>query len=314
MVNTLDGKKTIHEVAKMSDEERERVLLPENEEDAIIDIAKNVRSINEREEANKTTRQNEKQSPLFSSVVEASDKNIKAQNIIFQSDDFVANAKLTLESIGNNAITQAESTVKFFNENTKLIEQYRKFVENNIDNTKSITGHTKAIFELLAQQNGNEKLNKIVNSAVIAYTQRNSSKRKNKMEELWANANSDERNYLKERYEEFDEKGKFSINPSVDDGYIKKNGVVTPIHDNDSAVVFKENGPILKHSKEVNQNSNSDYLTVKHEFSGKIELSQDGSTLNLVELIKNNPAMGPQFIYALMKALGKPVYNTKFLG
>lgn len=64
----------------------------------------------------------------------------------------------------------------------------------------------------------------------------------------------------------------------------------------------------------LNDNKNSNSNSANININGKLELSQDGSTLNLVELIKNNPAMGPQFIYALMKALGKPVYNTKFLG
>lgn len=91
----------------------------------------------------------------------------------------------------------------------------------------------------------------------------------------------------------------------------------------DQYLAAMPNGPIDKILQQLipglqalllNDNRNSNSNSANINVNGKLELSQDGSTLNLVELIKNNPAMGPQFIYALMKALGKPVYNTKFLG
>ena len=67
----------------------------------------------------------------------------------------------------------------------------------------------------------------------------------------------------------------------------------------------------------VNTGSGSAIVNVNVNFGGKIDLAQDGSTVNLVDIIKNNPAMANNFIVALQKAMeintsGKSTYSYKF--
>jgi DNA-binding MarR family transcriptional regulator len=133
MVDTMNGPKTIKEVANMTDDERSKVLFPTEEGEAIIDIMKNVRSIKEREEANKLEGYSKSQISLFDAVTAASQKNIEAQNtIINNNNDFIETAKQRLADISNNAVTEARATVEFFEKNKDLIVMQQKFVEASI--------------------------------------------------------------------------------------------------------------------------------------------------------------------------------------
>jgi hypothetical protein len=64
--------------------------------------------------------------------------------------------------------------------------------------------------------------------------------------------------------------------------------------------------------KGQNGNSGSNTLTL----NGRIELSQDGSVVNLVEMIKDNPSASAKLITLLTKMMetnsnGKPTYSYK---
>lgn len=91
---------------------------------------------------------------------------------------------------------------------------------------------------------------------------------------------------------------------------------------NDQYLAAMPNGPIDKILQQLipglqallsNSSSNN---SANINFNGKIELSQDGSTVNLVDLIKNNPSMANSFIALLQRAMesntnGKPTNNYK---
>lgn len=124
------------------------------------------------------------------------------------------------------------------------------------------------------------------------------------------------------------------------DGYGNTNGGmilgasnVKPIHDGavnvktsnkDQYLAAETGGPIDILLKQilpglkmlVDNNSGSSSGTANINFGGKIELSQNGSTLNLVEMLKNDPAAATKFITLLTKMVetnsnGKPSYSYK---
>lgn len=318
IVNTTDGEKTIQQVANMTDEERKRVLLPENEEDAIIDIAKNVRSIEEIEAAAKGTKYSEKQKQLFPDVVTLSEESIKSQNIILDMPTFLAEARASINSMINNSIEEAKSTKRFFENEKEYIIKYREFTTKNIQESKKLSDIVHTQINILNNYTM-AQISSLISKESEANTERKEGKREKAKTALL--------NEVK-KYPEFfeylklsgnyntNEKGKVkedlvNVTTAVNDAIIKGNTVI-PINKRDNAVVYQEEGDIVKSIE--GKNKNYDKLTINHVLDGHLYVSSNGSTLNLVELIKNNPAMGPQFIYALMKALGKPVYNTKFLG
>lgn len=107
----------------------------------------------------------------------------------------------------------------------------------------------------------------------------------------------------------------------ISDGIVAQNGKVTKIDSGDNILAAKNGGPIDKLltqllpmlQQPVAQN-NSSTMTMKHELSGTLNLTQNGSTVNLVDLLKNNPAVATQLISILARAMeindnGKPIKN-----
>lgn len=126
----------------------------------------------------------------------------------------------------------------------------------------------------------------------------------------------------------------------VNDGYGNTNGGmiigtsnVRPINDgsvnvktakSDQYLAAMPNGPIDKILQQLipglqallKGSGSSSNGTANINFGGKIELSQNGSTVNLVEMLKNDPAAATKFITLLTKMVetnsnGKPSYSYK---
>jgi len=81
-------------------------------------------------------------------------------------------------------------------------------------------------------------------------------------------------------------------------------------------ILLKQILPGLKMLVDNSSTNGSSSGTANINFGGKIELSQNGSTLNLVEMLKNDPAAATKFITLLTKMVetnsnGKPSYSYK---
>lgn len=356
-VNTIGDKTmTIEDVAKLTDEQRAKVLLPNNEKEGIIEIAENTRSIEELLRNNLETKQNEKQVELFGSVKELVQTTIKAQNILFDDDGFVQKAKESIKSIGDLAIIQAEGTVNFFTENTELISQYRSMVETEVENSKKRTDLMAASIEVITDS-GIEGLRDIQIRAANANNEPNTRKRKAAMAALYSDATPIERKYLRAAYPQYAKDNTFrtplpipstesdnyggtfgsSISINHHDGRGNTNGGiisgasnVQPINDGginvktarkDQYLAAMPNGPIDKILQQLipglqallsgNGSSSND---VNINVNGRLDLSQSGFTVNIVDIIKNDPSKLTEFVAMLERTTqinvsGKPSRN-----
>ncbi len=344
-VDTLNGTMDVTDFAKLDEETRNKILLPKNEEDSIVQIARSAMSIDELLKQRFTHLQNEKEPEMYTSAADYADKTMKAQEEIFHMSTFVAEAKSSLEAIGNNAITQSQETINFFAENTETIKTYRKSVEEGIKQSKQLTELTIATAKIKAQENGDEKLAQIVAAATSAYSSTKLGQRDKAMTELYKNATPLEREYLRAAYIGYDAKGIFSseteANAVQNDGFGYTNGGyitnatnVKPINDGrvtvrtarrDQYLAAMPNGPIdkilqqlipglqaLLSSQDVNSGIPSNGINI--EINGKLTLSQDGTTINLVDVMRKNPAMAMKFVKVLARASevndnGRPIHN-----
>ena len=111
------------------------------------------------------------------------------------------------------------------------------------------------------------------------------------------------------------------INTTIRDG-----GINVKTSERDQFLAAETGGPIdillkqilpgLKMLVDNSGTNGSSNGTANINFGGKIELSQNGSTVNLVEMLKNDPAAATKFITLLTKMVetnsnGKPSYSYK---
>lgn len=333
------GTKSLDEISGMKPEELQKILLPENTEEGVIEIAARTRSIEEIEKAQLEYLQATKQGDLYGAAVEYSEANMKNKEKIYTMPNFVENAEKSMKAITNNNTKETEATIKFFKENGELISDYRKFVENSITDSKEISDLTKVTMRIMAEANGPKHLQELISKANEKYFATNLGERVKGMNELYQNSSATERRYLEAMYSEF-KNGVFDYNNvSTNDGYGYTNGGVLrgasnvkSINDGtvnvktasqDQYLAAMPNGPIDKILQQLipglqallkgqNGNSGSNTLTL----NGRIELSQDGSVVNLVEMIKDNPSASAKLITLLTKMMetnsnGKPTYSYK---
>ena len=334
VVNTRDGEKTVQELAAMKKEEREEILLPENQEDAIMEIAEHTRSMDEREKAAFEKNQATAGKATYAVSEKATETNIETQNSLFNNSKYIQQLQKSITSSAQLARAQAQTTLDFINENEPQIESYRKFVQDNLKQSVVLQGAEVGILNALAEKNGIGNISAVATEAAKIASEEDDKKRSELIKSL---------------------KDKYSKNPemqntirlmigeenyNMSDGYGSTNGGmiigasnVKSIHDgavktsiHDGFLAAETGGPIdillkqilpglkmLVDNSGVNGSSNG---TANINFGGKIELSQNGSTLNLVEMLKNDPAAATKFITLLTKMVetnsnGKPSYSYK---
>ena len=379
VVNTRDGEKTVEQLAAMKKEDRENILLPENQEDAIMDIAENTRSMLETEKANLAVNQAIAGGKVYSTAKAASDKNIEAQNVVFGSEEYINQMKESITNTADIAYTQAQKTKEFVEQNREIIAQYRSFVKEQIKDGFVFTKEERNYIKTLAIE-GVQGISNIAAAIAAIANNKNLSadeqaaQMRKVAEEYEGNVNGGgtggatagtttnlqtrkPQNKKRKPWSETDENGNIhnyrriiggqsdtvqeQINGkwiNVNDGYGSTNGgmiigasnvksihdgaVKTSIHDGFLAaetggpidILLKQILPGLKMLVDNSGTNGSSNGTANINFGGKIELSQDGSTLNLVDLLKNNPSAATKFITMLTKAAGtntngKPEYS-----
>lgn len=90
----------------------------------------------------------------------------------------------------------------------------------------------------------------------------------------------------------------------ISDGFVDKSGKVTKIDSEDNAFFFKKNGAFGEFIREILNISNSNGGVMKHEFSGHIYVTSDGSTVDIAELLNKPEIWNNIIIPALKKTNG----------
>lgn len=330
MVNTINGEqKSIQEVARMSDEERNKILLPANQEEAIMEIATNTRSLVEIEEAQKGEEQAKLGEEMYGSVKAASDILLQAQKDLYASTEFRTAMKESVVEQARTAATEMKSTLEFLKKNGDDVQGYRNFVREQIGKSVVFQDEEVAILRTISKANGLDKLSKFANAIGSIHSAANDKDR----EELLKNFRNDED--IKELIREWEKDKTQSanqvfarINPvsqsdgmgSMNGGYIVGASNVKSINDGvvktsprDQYVAAETGGPIDILFKQLlpglatlinlfSGNSNSKDVNINHQLSGTVYVSQNGSTIDLREIL-GNPSTLNQVLDILNKGM-----------
>jgi len=183
-VKTINGPMKMEDIANMTDKQRARILLPNNEKDSLIDIAKNTRSMVELEEISVKYFQAVAGSMLYPLAKEASDKNIQTQNKLLSSQTYISELGKSMLETADIAAVEAQTTLDFINNNQPLIEDYRNTVKKNIAQIGIISEAEKNILQAL-EEGGINKMGELVASIAAITNEEDKTKRDKLIENLY---------------------------------------------------------------------------------------------------------------------------------
>lgn len=335
MVETTQGKMTAQQVASLTDAERQEILLPENEEQSLVEIAANTRSMEKMMQAQTHYLLGTQEKKLYGNTKGYVKDSMTAEKRLFTSGEFATQAASSMKSMGELLIQKNDRFVNFLGTSAGSISDYRKFMMVQVDQTMKLTDTAIATIRLWATK-GQETTEKLA----VKYAEYINNNDKDSLERLYKSSGNDERLYLRAISNgQFGTDGKFRLQHNdsagnTNGGYIAGASNVKSI--NDGAVMVKTaktdqylaampNGPIDKILQQLipgmqalirNGNSNSNG-GIDINFNGKIIVSEDGSSINLVDLIKNNPSAATQFVNIITKAMdinknGKPTVSGNY--
>ena len=362
-VNTLNGPMKIEDVANLTDKQRAKILLPDNEKDSLIDIAKNTRSMVELEETTVKYFNAVVGSMLYPIAKEASDKNIETQNKLLKNENYTAELGKSMLATAEMASAEAQATLDFINNNQPLIQDYRKTVMDNIGLLGAIDGSEKDIVKALAD-GGIDKMGELLAGIAAISNEEDKSKRDELVKNLYKTYEKDSAlqrtahifNGEEEVYtagilaETFQPRIPYAPLYNEDkfywrtwrprgtkDGFGNTNGGiisgasnVRSINDGrfnvrtastDQYLAAMPNGPIDKilqvlipglYSLLSGNDTTSNDVNVN--VNGRIDLSESGSSVNLVDIIKNDPTSLSRFVSMIKRTMevnqsGKPTKN-----
>ena len=302
VVNTLNGQMTVHQIAKLSQQERERILLPDNEQDAILDTAKNTRALVEIETATLNMTKAMALNSLWGKVKSSSQKLTQKQK------EFNLNShiwKLMGDSIEGQTDASVRQMTELMNEaakNPDLVVSYYDYVENELGKQTALQQTEIALLGMMAKKDGVEN----ISGALHLYTKQLTD----------ADLSNEERENLENLYTPI------LSQIGLNDGYGYTNGglitsaKVTPINDgtgslvkthpNDQFLAAKSGGPIDKLFDIVsniinNDKSGNNKGVLNIELSGNINLQDGNNKVNLVEIIKKDPVTAREFTRLIIK-------------
>ena len=337
-VNTINGLMKITDVAKMTDKQREKILLPDNEKDSIIDIAKNTRSMVELEEITVKYFQTVAGNMLYPLAKEASDKNIQTQNKLLSSENYISQLGNSMLATADMAAAEADATLDFINNNSPIIESYRNFVMENIKKISAINENEENIVKAL-ESGGIDKMSELIAWAARINNEEDSDKRKALVDEMIKTYRHDKEMYImanilsgkkpvltEPKYTGIVDsfgvpqnklKSKYNYDGigNTNGGIISGASNVRPINDGginvrtarkDQYLAAMPNGPIDKILQQLIpglqallSGNGSSSNNVNINMNGRLDLSQSGSTVNVVDIIKNNPSKLTEFVAML---------------
>lgn len=374
-INTANGVMDIEDVANMGDKDRAAILLPDNEEDSLIEIAKNTRSMVELEEIAKKYFEAVTGSKLYSTAKEASEKNIETQQKLLNDSEYTKQLAASIKATADIAAAETQATLDFINNDAPVIAQYRNFVIEQINKISAISDNEKSILNSL-QEGGVDNMSKLLGTISQILIEEDEDERK-KLINDFREKNADNKamrdmlaqftgvsntyglddvlrfnrryyeipQYLRAPYYEAintdSEKltgkeigdqeisryipvGQYN-NSQIHDGIVTNNGAVSVrTHPRDQYLAAMPNGPIDKILSQIipglqllvslfsGRNGLNNNMNVN--LNGSLVVSDNGSTINLVELIKNNPSVMSSLIAMIHRIdetnnSGKPSRN-----
>lgn len=329
MVNTINGPESLEKVAAMKAEDRDKILMPENEEAAIMDIAKNTRSLVEQEEANTKLWQSLVGENLYGVLAESSEKLKQAQADMFNNPAFMSGMKESIKSQTDQAVAELQNLTNFLKdpESQKAVTDYRTFVTDQLGRSNVLQQSELAILSTLGKENGIENVSAFSTAVAKIAAEGNEKERKKLIEEAKKNPE------ISDMFNSWLSGSEYATEDSVgslNGGYITNATHVTPINDGlvkthkaDQYLAAKPNGPIDKLfdgiigmiTEMYDGNAGrggSNNLNVS--LNGKLDIVDRGSSINLVDMIRNDSALASRFIKALARAMecekqGKPNKN-----
>lgn len=319
-VKTIDDRElSINEVAQMTDKDRQRLLMPENTDDAIMNIAKDTRSLVQLQEAQMGVKHAETGLKMWGNITEAVDMTMKSYNKLFGSEGYVEQLKKSVISQAENTKAEVDATIKFINENAGSIKNYRDFVKNNIRKSMALQGAEISILSILAKQGGIETLSHVMGSVSAVLSENNAKKRNTMITQLRSKATEEEKDAINVLLSVNNSIGNTNDAVGLTKGGYLAGASVTPINDgvgtlvkthpNDQFIAAKSGGPIDKLFDVVSNIINKDGDVSKGngaleiKLSGNINLQDSNGKINLVDMIKNDPVSTREFIRILMKAI-----------
>lgn len=319
VVNTMDGVLKLSDFKDKSAKEINELLLPQDEKDSILDIARTNRSMVQTEEAILKHLQMYTGVKYYDVMKESSKTSIDNQVDLYKDDNFQNQIGKTLYHNIDLMGQQTKDLIKFLQDNDKPIDEYRAFVLANLADSYQLQDQQTKYLAILAGKDGIEQM------SIYASEKSNilGGKSKNKQKELYDDALSRHKGGIigdlleLELGSQFQNDGVGLLNgsyitnasnvKSINDGIVKT-------HIADEYMAAKPNGPIDKlfngiiamiQEMYANQGGKSGVSTtpLNVRLDGRLDLSQNNSNINLVEIIKRDPVQSRDLIRILMKAL-----------
>lgn len=313
IVKTLEGDKTIQELAGMSNQQRSAIMMPENQESAIMEVATNTRSLVERADTELAFWTATMAPKLWDTIRSTSEQQMGSQAELFNNGDFAQALNATLIGQTNLSTKQTSSTIKTLSENSKVINDYFKFAEQNVGREMAFNAMEIGLLSTIAGEGGIEKYSKMATTIASIANETDDKERESLIEGI---RNSDEGKFMADLF--------FGPQSTTQDGYGFTNGgyiagaSVTPINDgrgslvkthpNDQFLAAKSGGPIDKLFDIVNSiitnngvSGNGGKLNI--EFTGNINLQDKSGNINLVEIMRKDPITAREFTRLIVKTM-----------
>lgn len=307
VVNTTQGEKPIDELAQLAQNGNiQELLLPENTDDAIMQIALDVRSMKEQEQYALLGNNTALSVQAFDKIQEASKKGIEATNKLYTEGQVLDQVKKAIDYRINATNEQVDRLIDFMTDenNKKDVEEYRK----------NMLGQVKGIYNFTEEQRywlrlSQDELMEILSVQAQVKAGGDRSLYDSLSQHISSRAGQEYVKYLIK---------------NTGDGIGNTNGGylygadVTPIndgrgtliktHSNDQFIAAKSGGPIDKLFDIVaaiidNDSKPNKGNNLKLEISGNINLEDNSGKINLVEIMKSDPVTARQFTQMILKAM-----------
>lgn len=321
-VNTRNGVMSLADVAALTDAQREEILLPENEEEAIFEIAEDTRSMREIMEGNLNAAYGKQERLQHNDVQTFAERTTKAQTDLLNSQTFTNQVKESLDSVATNMEVRTAALENFMTNGTDLIKDVREVLNLQARREVEITTFVRGAVEFMKDPDKYGKILYEVNQDLVKnpedYTASGLANYHGKKSGEGARLVVRAANGLNDGTGETNGGimlGASSVKP-INDG-----GVNVGFAKQDQYLAAMPNGPIDKILQQLIpglqaliKGNGSTGGNLNLNVNGKIDLEQDGSTLNLVDMIKNNPNIASQILSIIKRTMdvnstGKPVKN-----
>lgn len=312
VVKTMQDEMTIQQFASLSEKMRSKFMLPENQESALMEVATNTRSLVERADTELAFWTATMAPKLWDTITSTTEKQLGSQAELFNNGDFANALNAVLIGQTNLSTKQTSSTIKTLSENSKVINDYFKFAEQNVGREMAFNAMEIGLLSQIAGEDGLENYSKMATRIASIVNETDDKERERLINSLSSEGIG---KFMKDL---------FLPSSTTQDGYGFTNGgyiagaSVTPINDgrgslvkthpNDQFLAAKSGGPIDKLFDIVNSiitnngvSGNGGKLNI--EFTGNINLQDKSGNINLVEIMRNDPITAREFTRLIVKTM-----------